>query len=192
MTDIDIPGWGWLACAFSGRGLVRSGYFYPDRMQARDVVAKDVSTCLKDYVLAAAEHADAPFWHNAFSLFFSGGESAADPGRIPLDDRDWSPFRRDVYRTLMHTVKWGENISYGELAFRAGHPGAARAVGSAMAQNRWAPFVPCHRVTGAHGCIGGFSGHQGLTMKKRLLNLERRPLSAFGDHTHPGAHPREN
>jgi O-6-methylguanine DNA methyltransferase len=192
MTDIHIPGWGWLACAFSQKGLVRSAYFYPDRLQARQVVLSEISNNLNDRVPVNVAHADTPFWRNAFSLFFSGGASAADPGMIPLDDRDWSPFQRDVYRALIETVAWGECISYGDLASRAGHSGAARAVGSAMARNRWAPFVPCHRVTGAHGRLGGFSSHQGLDMKKRLLSLERRPLNAFEDHMHPGARPQGN
>ena len=49
-------------------------------------------------------------------------------------------------------------------------PGAARAVGRAMATNPLAPFVPCHRVVGAGGKLTGYAW--GLDMKRRLLAHE--------------------
>ena len=49
----------------------------------------------------------------------------------------------------------GEVVTYGELAALAGRPGAARAAGTFCARNRFAPFVPCHRVVAAGG-IGSF------------------------------------
>jgi methylated-DNA-[protein]-cysteine S-methyltransferase len=33
-------------------------------------------------------------------------------------------------------------------------------------------IVPCHRVVGSSGKLGGFSAPQGLQMKRRLLRLE--------------------
>lgn len=81
-----------------------------------------------------------------------------------------SPFRRTVLEVLHADVGFGETISYGELAERAGRPGAARAVGSAMASNPVPIVVPCHRVLAAGGAIGGYGG--GIPMKRALLAHE--------------------
>ena len=64
----------------------------------------------------------------------------------------------------------GEVVSYGEVAALAGYPGAARAVGTYCAHNRFMFLVPCHRVVGANG-LGGY-GAAGLGVKRRLLALE--------------------
>lgn len=77
-----------------------------------------------------------------------------------------SPFRRKVLKTL-RAVPYGKVTSYGQLAERAGSPGAARAVGTAMATNPLAVVIPCHRVIGAAGALGGYSG--GLSKKIKLL-----------------------
>jgi methylated-DNA-[protein]-cysteine S-methyltransferase len=79
-------------------------------------------------------------------------------------------FRRRVLETLHRDVPYGETVSYGELAVMAGRPGAARAVGSAMATNPVPVVVPCHRVLAAGGRIGGYGG--GLGVKRALLALE--------------------
>jgi methylated-DNA-[protein]-cysteine S-methyltransferase len=79
-------------------------------------------------------------------------------------------FRRRVLEILHREVSYGETVSYGELAVMAGRPGAARAVGSAMASNPVPVVVPCHRVLAAGGRIGGYGG--GLGMKRALLALE--------------------
>ncbi len=49
----------------------------------------------------------------------------------------------------------------------------ARAVGNALAKNPMPLIVPCHRVVRSNGKIGGFSAPGGMSMKKRLLELER-------------------
>ena len=51
-----------------------------------------------------------------------------------------------------------------------GCPGAARAVGTALANNPFPIIIPCHRVVRADGSLGGFGG--GLAMKKELLTKE--------------------
>jgi O-6-methylguanine DNA methyltransferase len=66
----------------------------------------------------------------------------------------------------------GVTLSYSELAKRAGSPGAARAVGQAMARNPIPLLVPCHRVLAAGGRIGGFTAPGGLESKAKLLTLE--------------------
>src|SRR5690606_28662742 len=72
---------------------------------------------------------------------------------------DWtsvSGFRRDVLQALATDVPYGETVSYGELAAMVGRPGAARAVGTAMATNPFPIVVPCHRVVRAGGVLGHF------------------------------------
>lgn len=78
-------------------------------------------------------------------------------------------FQRQVWRELTK-VKFGDTVSYGELAERVGRPGAARAIGNAMNQNRHWLIVPCHRVITSSGGMGGYGG--GEHVKRALLELE--------------------
>lgn len=99
--------------------------------------------------------------------------AAGKPARlaaVPLDESGMTPFQRAV-RAACRKVKRGEILTYGELARRVGHPGAARAVGSVMSRNPTPLLVPCHRVLGSSG-LGGYSAPQGLAMKLHLLELE--------------------
>jgi methylated-DNA-[protein]-cysteine S-methyltransferase len=82
---------------------------------------------------------------------------------------DYGDFYSKVWKELVK-VPFGKTISYGELAARAGSPRAARAVGSAMANNPIPILVPCHRVITSDGKLGGFGG--GLDMKRWLLRHE--------------------
>jgi O-6-methylguanine DNA methyltransferase len=93
--------------------------------------------------------------------------------RSPLDFPRATFFQKKVWQVLM-SIPWGRTLSYGEVARRVGHPGAARAVGSACGANPVPVFVPCHRVLPSHGGLGGFSG--GLDWKRRLLAIEGVPL----------------
>lgn len=91
---------------------------------------------------------------------------------VPLDLRGVPPFRQAVLEAL-RDVPPGQVVTYGELAELAGRPGAARAVGTAMAANPLALVIPCHRVVRAGGRLGGFGGGAGATaLKRRLLALE--------------------
>ena len=90
-------------------------------------------------------------------------------GDLALDLEWCTPFQAALARAL-RAVPWGEVVSYGELAALAGRPRAARAAGSFCAENRFALFLPCHRVVAASG-IGGY-GESGVGVKRRLLALE--------------------
>jgi methylated-DNA-[protein]-cysteine S-methyltransferase len=93
-----------------------------------------------------------------------------DLGAFAIEIGPTTDYRRRVLETARR-IPYGETLSYGQLAARAGKPRAARAVGSAMASNRIALLIPCHRVVGAGG-IGGFSCRTGVELKRRLLELE--------------------
>ena len=90
---------------------------------------------------------------------------------IPVDLSDSSEFSRKVLRTL-RGVKPGQVITYGQLAAKAGRPGAARAVGRIMGANPVPIIVPCHRCMGADGSLTGFSTAGGTALKARLLFIE--------------------
>ena len=91
---------------------------------------------------------------------------------IPLDFSRWQGFTAQVY-TLLRAIPYGETITYGELARRAGQPGAARAVGGIMARNPLPIILPCHRVIAATGALTGYSGGAGIATKIYLLQHEK-------------------
>ena len=78
-------------------------------------------------------------------------------------------FQARVWKALAE-VPAGETISYGEMARRAGEPGAAQAAGVALNRNPLPVVLPCHRVIGADGAMVGFGG--GLERKTWLLRHE--------------------
>lgn len=91
--------------------------------------------------------------------------------RVDLDLSDHTPFRQTVFEQCRR-IPYGQTASYADLARAAGRPGAARAVGSTMANNPLPLVVPCHRVLRSDGTIGGFSSPEGVRQKERLLRLE--------------------
>jgi O-6-methylguanine DNA methyltransferase len=89
----------------------------------------------------------------------------------PVDLRGLSPFDVATYRAVRE-LGWGERATYGDVAVAAGHPGAARAVGGAMARCPLFPAVPCHRVVRAADGWSGW-GVSGDARKRALLDRER-------------------
>ena len=77
-------------------------------------------------------------------------------------------FQKEVYKEMIN-IKYGKVLTYKDLAEKAGHPRAYRAVGSTCGANKIPIVIPCHRVISSSG-LGGFGG--GLRLKKFLLNLE--------------------
>lgn len=78
-------------------------------------------------------------------------------------------FQRRVYEAVA-AIPYGEVRSYAEVARAIGHPSAVRAVGAANGANPLPLVVPCHRVVGSGGHLGGYGG--GLPLKRRLLAME--------------------
>jgi O-6-methylguanine DNA methyltransferase len=94
----------------------------------------------------------------------------ADGSPAVLDLTGLSPFDARVYEVVAR-VPPGETVTYGEVAALVGSPGAARAVGGAMARCPLFPAVPCHRVVRASDGWSGWGGDPAL--KRRLLEAER-------------------
>jgi O-6-methylguanine DNA methyltransferase len=81
------------------------------------------------------------------------------------------PFAQQVY-TACRNIPAGRTLSYGQLAGAIHHPGAARAVGQALARNPIPLIIPCHRVLTFDGRAGGFSAPGGVATKARILAIE--------------------
>lgn len=88
---------------------------------------------------------------------------------------DYPAFQQSVWKACAEIPK-GQVRTYGWIARKIGKPGAARAVGTALGRNPFAPTVPCHRVVGADGRLTGYSGAGGIATKRRLLKSEGVPL----------------
>lgn len=98
---------------------------------------------------------------------------------LPVDEERFTPFQREVYR-VVRGIGYGETLSYAGVAVLAGSAGAARGVGTAMARNPLPVIIPCHRVIGAGGAMGGYSAPGGVLSKRRLLTMEGVRLTASG------------
>ena len=101
--------------------------------------------------------------------YFAGELTAFD---LPLH-LEGTAFQRRCWEALL-TIPFGETISYGEQARRAGNPKAARAVGGANHRNPVSIIVPCHRVIGSGGALTGYGG--GLDVKRWLLTHEQEVI----------------
>ncbi len=101
------------------------------------------------------------------------GNERAKVAGIKLDLSGLTPKQKSVMKAALEIPR-GSTASYGELASRAGVPGAARFVGNVMATNRLGPIVPCHRVVSSTG-LGGYG--PGLSVKVKILKKE----GAFAD-----------
>jgi methylated-DNA-[protein]-cysteine S-methyltransferase len=98
-------------------------------------------------------------------------ELAVSGGPLPaVDQGGLSRFDQAVYRAVRRIAP-GDTLTYGEVAALVGSPGAARAVGGAMARCPLFPAVPCHRVVRAADGWSGWGGEPAL--KRRLLLAER-------------------
>lgn len=97
--------------------------------------------------------------------YFSGERKEFD---IPLNPAG-SDFQQKVWCEALN-IKYGEKISYKDLAKRIKDEKSVRAVANALNKNPIPIIIPCHRIVGADGDLVGYNG--GLDIKKFLLDLE--------------------
>ncbi len=105
---------------------------------------------------------------------------------LPVDWTGVSETQRRVLSALIDGAGYGQTLTYGELAKRAGLPESgdpkgslpageyrppARVAGQVMGANRCPVIVPCHRVVAGNG-LGGYSGGTGIEIKRWLLIFE--------------------
>lgn len=166
---IVATGWGPVRLSWTEAGL--AGVRLPD-----PAATPDTATATEELPAEVAA------WARLLQAYFNG--QAVDFASVRLDDDALSTTDRAIYAALS-AVPRGETVTYGQLATRIGKPGAARAVGVAMARNPWPVVVPCHRVLASDGALGGFSAPGGVATKRRLLALEGVDLTQ-GMPTLPG------
>lgn len=82
-------------------------------------------------------------------------------------------FQKKVIDTLKK-IPYGTTMSYSEVARLIGHPKSMRAVGQACKNNPIAVMIPCHRVIGKNGNLTGYSGVEYVSLKEKLLLLEKK------------------
>lgn len=97
--------------------------------------------------------------------YFKGSRTRFDLPLLPAG----TDFQKRVWRALSE-IGYGQLLTYGELASRLGNVRLARAVGQAANKNPLPIFIPCHRLVGAGGWIGGFA--PGVELKRVLLAHE--------------------
>ncbi len=83
-------------------------------------------------------------------------------------------FQKKVWIELMK-IPCGTVCSYKDIAAALGNDKASRAVGTANGRNPIPLIIPCHRVIGADGGLGGFA--HGLSIKQKLIAFEEETLS---------------
>src|SRR3954463_14227778 len=154
---------GFAGIAWSDDGITRFRLPDPDRTAAaQQFKGKAESQSRPPPVAAVVEQSE---------RYFAG--ERIDFSDISLDLSTIDPLRRAIYDAL-RKVSFGETVTYGELAKRAGvnAPQAAQDVGVAMARNPVPLIIPCHRVLAAGGKLGGFSAPGRTQAKEHMLALE--------------------
>ena len=99
-------------------------------------------------------------------IFSTSGVGGQAPLQVMLKGTN---FQIKVWEALLR-IPEGTVVSYGALAETIGHPGAHRAVGTAVGQNPIAYLIPCHRVLRNSGEIGGY--RWGTARKRAILAME--------------------
>jgi methylated-DNA-[protein]-cysteine S-methyltransferase len=99
--------------------------------------------------------------------YFAGERQVFEVALAP----EGTAFQSAIWRAIA-SVRFGETLTYGQLARLAGYPGNARAAGAATGRNPLTIVVPCHRIVGSTGALTGYAG--GLDRKRALLALESR------------------
>ncbi|MBO2453259.1 methylated-DNA--[protein]-cysteine S-methyltransferase [Actinomadura barringtoniae] len=89
----------------------------------------------------------------------------------PIDWRLTTDVQRQVLTTLYEQIPYGKVVTYGDLGELSGTGVHAQAIGQVMGSNPIPIIVPCHRVVASNG-LGGYSGGNGVEMKRWLLTLE--------------------
>ncbi len=156
---LDTP---WGPFAYVARSNVLVATYLPHK---RDSLLPKL---IEDWAEAEPNERLLPKFKREADAYFKGEPATFD---FAIDFTDRPPFHRKVLEAC-RTVKYGETISYGGLAARAGNPRAARAVGQAMRNNPLPLIIPCHRVLQSNGGIGGFNAPEGVCLKRRMLDLE--------------------
>ena len=165
---MDTP-LGWLEIAATDEGL-RSILFLPVQAelstccpsfnsylnvtsQKKDIITNGLPDCLNQAMIQIDE-------------YFAGKRKKFD---VPINPKG-SEFQKKVW-TELSKIKYGETVSYHDIAEKIGNNKSVRAVGNANHRNPLPLIVPCHRVIGKNGRLKGYAG--GVWRKRWLLAFEK-------------------
>lgn len=160
--------WGYFGLAAADNGLLRSCLPLAEREKAKSQLLQDLPDPQYDKALFKTAQEQITAYFEGACINFSAG--------FPIVLSGFNSFAGLVL-TACRDIKFGQTVSYGRLAEMAGKSGAARAVGGALAKNPLPLIIPCHRVICSNGSLGGFSAMGGVTLKERMLQLERQSSS---------------
>lgn len=144
----------------TGRGVCHLSFIDPAPGAADGSIAGARAEVMEQWPEAALRRDDAAARSLADALF------AGD--RPPLHVRGTN-FQLRVWSALL-AIPEGHVAAYGDVAAGVGRPAAARAVAGAVARNRVAWLIPCHRVIRKVGEAGGY--RWGTTRKRAMLAWE--------------------
>lgn len=136
------------------------------------VITLQIDTAAGPVTLLARDDREAAELRTRVRAWLSGADDAFRDVPLP----DGTDFQRRCWAACRRIPR-GETRTYAWLAAEAGSPGAARAAGQAMRRNPLPIVVPCHRVVGAGGWLGGYAGkaapgEQATGIKRFLLAVE--------------------
>lgn len=158
---------GWLLVAESTSGIALVDFLGPDPPSEGALI----STVLKEYPdYTPLPGADSGLLGKTKAHILEYFSNRTPLPGLPLDLRKGTRFDRNVWRQIA-AIGFGDSRTYGQIAAKLDNAGAARAVGRSCGRNPVPILVPCHRVIGNGGKLGGFSG--GLHIKRALLDLEK-------------------
>ena len=160
---------GFMGLCWTGAGISVLTLPAPTAYDAEREIAAEVEGLVKKHknsLEAAGGTIDLSGAEKELKDYFSGKRVGLS---FPVDWSHYTEFQKKVLQRV-YSLPWGQVASYGQIAADIGNPRGARAVGGAVGSNRVLLVVPCHRVIGHGGSLGGFGS--GLEWKKRLLNIE--------------------
>ena len=68
-------------------------------------------------------------------------------------------------------IPYGKCVSYKKISKQTKiHP---RLVGKICGENKLPLYIPCHRIIRSDGSLGGYSAKGGISLKKKLLKIEK-------------------
>ena len=91
------------------------------------------------------------------------------PKSLISDEITGTVFQKSIWKVIS-SVRFGQTITYSEIAEKLGNTNAVRAAGTACGKNPIALFIPCHRIVRKTGEDHGYSW--GKKRKEWLLNFE--------------------
>lgn len=159
--------WGYFGLAATEEGLIRTHLPGPNLEKIKAGLLKNLPVArYNQWLFNPVQQRIIAYFKGTRVNFFTN---------VPLILDGFSPFTQRVLFAC-RKIRFGQTISYSQLAKKLRHPTGSQAAGGALAQNPLPLIIPCHRVICGDGKIGGFSAPGGITLKKKMLKHEYQTL----------------